>query len=335
MRRPTLDDVAALAGVSAKTVSNVLLERPHVATATRDRVLEAVETVGYRVNRAGRGLASGRSGRIAIVVPNLHQPYFAETAERLILELAARGFTSTLRIAPDAASERDAVLTRTTADADGVIICPHYFVADFVDTALPDRPIVQLGGAPAGVVDTVVMGEREGFEAVTRHLLDTGRRRLALVWNPFSSGEPEGSRYEGFVSAHRARGLEPDPDLMVSGSDWDRRASGYEAIAGLIRTGRTFDGVVAINDAVAVGALRALRSHGLRVPDDVALTGFDDTDQAAFTVPPLTSVSPESEDMARNAVDMLLERLNGLDAPGRTRRTGAHLVPRASSAARS
>lgn len=334
MRRPTLDDVAALAGVSAKTVSNVLLERPHVAEATRERVLAVVEAVGYRVNHAGRGLASGRSGRIAVVVPNLHQPYFAETAERLILELAARGFTSTLRIAPDEAAERDAVLGSSTTDADAVIICPHYFLAEFFASRPPDRPIVQLGGAPNGVVDTVVMGEREGFEAVTRHLLDTGRRRLALVWNSTRSGKPEGGRYEGFTAAHAAHGLQPDPELMVSGSDWDRRASGYEAITGLLRTGIDFDGVVAVNDAVAVGALRALASHGVRVPEDVALTGFDDTDEAGFTVPPLTSVSPEHADMVSGAVDMLVERLGGLEGTARVRHTGAHLVPRASSAAR-
>jgi len=331
MSRPTLDDVAALAGVSAKTVSNVLLKRPHVGEQTRVRVLEAVEEVGYRVNRAGRGLVSGRSGRVAIVVPNLYQPYFAETAERLILALAEHNVTSTLRVALDAGGERDALLARTTADADGVIICPHFFAPELIgSTALP-RPVVQLGGAPTGLVDTVIMGEVEGFEAVTRHLLDTGRRRLALVWNDFGNPEPRGSRYDGFVAAHRARGMEPDPALMVSGSDWDRRASGYEAVSGLLRNGRDFDAVVAFNDALAVGALRALRSHGVRVPEDVALSGFDDTDEAGFTVPPLTSVSPDHEWMAQTAVEMMMERLEGLDAPPRTRQAGAHLVPRAST----
>lgn len=130
MTRPTLEDVAALAGVSAKTVSNVLLGRRHVSDTTRARVLEAVATVGYTVNHAGRGLVSGRNDRVAIVVPNLHQPYFAETAERLILALADRDVTSTLRIAPDADAERDALLARTTADADGVIICPHHFTPE-------------------------------------------------------------------------------------------------------------------------------------------------------------------------------------------------------------
>ena len=134
------------------------------------------------------------------------------------------------------------------------------------------------------------------------------------------------------MAAHRARGLEPDPALMVSGSDWDRRASGYEAVTGLLRTGAAFDAVVAVNDALAVGALRALRSHGLRVPEDVALAGFDDTDEAGYTVPPLTSVSPDHEEMVSTAVEMLMERLDGFTGSPRTRRAGAHLVPRASTA---
>ncbi|UFU03124.1 LacI family transcriptional regulator [Ruania suaedae] len=332
--QPTLDDVAAVAGVSAKTVSNVLLERPHVAAATRERVRAAVESVGYRVNRAGRGLASGRSGRIAVVVPKLYQPYFAEIAERLIVALGAAGFSCTLRIAPDAAAERDAVLGITTADADGVVICPHGLSAALLQGRRPERPVVQIGGGPTGLVDVVVMGERDGFEAVTRHLLDSGRRRLALVWNSTGSGRPEGARYEAFLAAHRARGLEPDPALMAAGSDWDRRVSGYEATTGLLRSGAVFDAVVAINDALAVGAMRALRSHGVRVPEDVAVTGFDDTDEAGFTIPPLTSVSPEQEEMVATAVRMLIERLDGLEAPAREHLTGAHLVPRASSGAR-
>lgn len=330
MRRPTLEDVAAVARVSPKTVSNVLRGRPYVAEATRERVWQAVGVVGYRVNRAGRALAGGGSGRIAVVVPNLHQPYYAENAERLILALEAEGLTSTLRIAPDAGSELQAVLGRTTADVDGMIVCPN-FDAEQLGGRTPDRPVVQFGGSPTGLLDTVVMGQREGFSAVTRHLLDTGRRRLALVWNATGSGLPEGERYEGFLAALAEYDVEADPALMVAGSDWDRRAPGYEAMTGLLASGADFDAVVCINDAVAVGALRALRTRGVRVPDDVALTGFDDTDEAEYTVPPLTTVNPENGAMVEAAVRLLVERLGGETGPPRVRCTGARLVPRASS----
>src|SRR5690625_2193346 len=221
-RRPTLADVAAVAGVSAKTVSNVLLSRRYVSATTEDRVRAAIEAVGYQVNPAGRSLASGRSGRIAVVVPMLYQPYFAEVAERLILALAEHGLTSTLRLAWDAQAELDAVTGATTADADGVIICPHFFIGDMLAGVRPTRPTVQLGGSPNPLMDTVLMGEREGFRAVTAHLLDSGRERLALVWNQNSEGAPSGGRFAGFLAAHEERQLRPDEALFGAGSDWDR-----------------------------------------------------------------------------------------------------------------
>jgi len=331
VRRPTLADVAAVAGVSAKTVSNVMLGRNGVSEATRRAVLAAVEQCGYEVNLAGRGLASGRTGRVAVVVPNIYQPYFAEVAERLILALDARGLTAMLQIAHDGAAEREAVLGGRVRDVDGVIVCPH--VAFPPDDTAPARPVVQLGGVPTGRWDCVVMGEREGADAVTRHLLDTGRRRIALVWNGAPGVRPSDDRFAGHLAALAAYGVPHDPALVAVGSDWDRRASGYEAMVGLLRSGASFDAALCINDAVAAGALRALHRHGVRVPEDVAVTGFDDTDESGFTVPSLTSVSPRQGEMVEHAVAMLLERIAGHAGPARAVRTGADLVPRASSAA--
>ncbi|GIG29488.1 LacI family DNA-binding transcriptional regulator [Cellulomonas marina] len=335
MTRPTLADVGAVAGVSAKSVSNVLLGRPGVSAATREAVLAAVEQVGYSVDLAGRGLASGRTGRVAVVVPNLYQPYFAELAERLIHALAAHDLTATLRVAHDGAAERDAVLGPGTRDVDGIILCPHALVGQPLADAAALRPLVQLGSSPTPGVDGVAMGEREGTLAMTRHLLNGGRRRIALVWNHAPGTTPSGDRYEGYVEGLAERGLAVDPDLVVAGSDWDRRASGYEAMTGLLRTGRSFDAALCVNDAIAVGVLGALRAHGLRVPQDVAVSGFDDTDEAGFTVPALTSVSPEQGSMVEAAVGMLVGRLAGDDGPARHVRTHAHLVVRASTAPRS
>lgn len=332
MRRPTLADVAAVAGVSAKSVSNVLLERPRVSSATRERVHAAIAEVGYVVNPAGRGLASGRTGRVAVVVPMLYQPYFAEMAERAILALEEQGFSTTLRIAPDKESERAAVLGESTPDVDGVIICPHEFVGPMIEGEVLGRPVVQLGGAPIDRLDCVVMGEREGAYVAARHLLDTGRRRIALVWNSRDGELPAGDRYDGYQQAIAEAGIELDPSLYASGSDWDRRVSGYEAMVALLRSGVRFDAALCVNDAIAVGALRALRSHGRRVPEDVAVTGFDATDEGEFTVPSLTSVSPRKPEMVEHAVSMLVERMAGFTGPGRHVRTGADLLVRDSTA---
>ncbi|MEP7762365.1 LacI family DNA-binding transcriptional regulator [Sanguibacter sp. 25GB23B1] len=334
MRRPTLADVAAVAGVSAKSVSNVLLERPGVSAATRERVQAAVAQVGYVPNPAGRGLVSGRTGRIAIVVPMLYQPYFSEMAERMILALEAEGLTTTLRIAPDATAERNAVLGVTTPDVDGVIICPHDFVSSMIEGVELTRPVVLLGGAPVEQLDCVIMGEYEGAYAAARHLLESGRRRIALLWNSPDGVEPSGDRYDGYRQAISEFGIDLDPSLFASGSDWDRRVSGYEAMVSLLRSGARFDAALCVNDAIAVGALRALRSHARNVPEDVAVTGFDATDEGEFTTPALTSVSPRKPEMVERAVAMLVERLAGYDGPGRHVRTGADLVVRASSAPR-
>jgi DNA-binding LacI/PurR family transcriptional regulator len=184
------------------------------------------------------------------------------------------------------------------------------------------------------LLDRVVMGERPGAEAMTRHLLESGRRRIAIVWNGPPGVAPSGDRFEGYLAALEAFGVPRDESLFVSGVDWNRRASGYEAMVGLLRSCVSFDAALCVNDAIAVGVLRALRSHGRRVPEDVAVTGFDDTDEGEFTTPSLSSVSPEQGEMVAAAVRMLLERIAGYAGPAREVHTGAHLVLRASSATR-
>jgi DNA-binding LacI/PurR family transcriptional regulator len=329
--RPTLEDVGQVAGVSAKTVSNVLLGRPNVSDVTRARVWAAVETTGYVVNAAGRGLASGRTGRIALVVPNLHQPYFAEMAERLMAELAPHGLTSTLIIAQTGEDERRVVVGEAAPGVDGVIILPHELSWEMKPGAVPPRPVVQLGGARTTGIDWVAMGERVGMSLVTAHLLAQGHRRFVVLWNVAIAADDPGERFGGILDALGAAGLGRDDVTIVTGSDWDRRESGYEAMAGLLRTGQAFDAVIGVNDALAVGAMRALRDAGLRVPEDVAVTGFDDTEEGAFLLPALTSVSPDGAEMVRHAARLLVERLDGYAGEPREVHTGAHLVARAST----
>lgn len=326
-RRPTLADVAERVGVSAKTVSNVMLGRPHVSAATRTAVLSAAAEIGYEANLAGRGLASGRTGRIAVVVPNLYQPYFADMAERLIVALEREGLVTTLRLAGD---DRDTEIAAVTdaRDVDGIIVCPHFLTAELLAGHVLSHPVVQVGGEPSDAYDCVIMGEYEGMYAVVEHVLSTGRRRPAVVWN---SPNPSGGRFEACLAALADSGVALDRGLLAVGSDWDRRASGYEAMIGLLRSGRPFDAVICVNDAIAVGVLRALRSNGLSVPGDVAISGFDNTDESEFTLPSLTSVSPHQEEMVAAAVSMLLSRLDGDSQPFRLVRTGAHVVIRDST----
>jgi DNA-binding LacI/PurR family transcriptional regulator len=144
---------------------------------------------------------------------------------------------------------------------------------------------------------------------------------------------PISDRYAGFLAALEEHGVEHDPSLVANSSDVDRRASGYEAMVGLLRrSGPRFDAAVCGNDTIAVGVLKALHMHGIRVPEDVAVTGFDDTDEGEFTIPSLSSVSPDQGAMVAAALDLLTERLDGYDGEARQVHTGMHLVIRDSSA---
>lgn len=336
MTRVTMADVARAAGVSSAAVSHALREEGgpegtiRISEQTRTAVRRAAEDLGYVPSAAARGLARGTADRIAIMVPNLHQPYFARMAQSLILALEEKQLSTTLRLSYDAVAERDAVLGRTTRDVAGMILCPRFLTEELLDGSAPPRPVVQVGGTPTSGIDCVVMGEYEGALAAARHLLDIGRRRIAYVADPWLASR-DGPRYRAYVDAHRERGLVPDPSLAVGGADWDRRETGYESMVGLLRAGSDFDAVLCVNDAVAVGAMRAISRAGLRIPEDVAVSGFDNTEEAAFTTPPLTSVDPGVPEMARRAVRMLADRLDGTTDPVRRETARTELIPRTST----
>src|SRR5690606_20156329 len=160
--------------------------------------------------------------------------------------------------------------------------------------------------------------------------LELGRRRIAYVADPWIRRGPS-ERFLGYRHGLAEHGLEVDPALVIEGTDWDRRGSGLDAMLGLLRSGVEIDAAICVNDAVAAGALRALSRAGVRVPEDVALTGFDATEESAFTSPPLTSVDPGVQGMAELAVGMLLERLAGDDSPARRVSAPPRLVVRAST----
>lgn len=336
MRRVTLSQVAERAGVSPAAASHVLrgLERGtiRVSEATQAAVRAAAAELGYVPSAAARGLAAGSAGRVAILVPNLQQPYFARIAESLAVALEVHGLTTTLRLSRTPESERDAVLGRTTRDVDGVIVCPHFITAELLEGRTPPLPVVQVGGSPTDGIDCVVMSEYEGALAAARHLLASGRRRIAYIADPWLDST-KSQRHRGYLDAHAELGLEPDPRLQVAGSDWDRRETGQEAVIGLFRTGVAFDGIMCVNDAVASGAMRAISRAGLRIPEDVAITGFDNTDEGAFMTPPLTSVDPGAPEMAGLAVSMLRSRLDGDRSPARREMAATQLVVRSSTLA--
>ncbi|MFT3889423.1 MAG: LacI family DNA-binding transcriptional regulator [Arachnia sp.] len=308
----TMQDVAKLAGVSAKTVSNVVNNHPQVSTATKEKVRKAIEKLGYEVNLTARNLRQGRTGLIGLALPELKLPYFAELADSIIREAEAVGLRVMIeQTNSDRDRETDVLHGQRRFMTDGLIFSPLALGQDDIGLFKVDFPLVLLGERVFGSVnDHITMSNVEAAKAATRHLLETGRRRIAIVGA--HPGEKVGSaalREQGYREALREAGLPVDESLIRTTVMWHRN-TGAEATDDLIADRIEFDAIFALNDTLAMGVLRSLHSHGLAVPDDVAVIGFDDIDEAAYTRPTLSSVAPGREQIARQAVELLSLRIS-------------------------
>lgn len=309
----TMQDVAAMAGVSIKTVSNVINGYPYIRPGTKERVEAAIEQLGYRVNLSARNLRQGRTGMIGLAVPELSLPYFAELADSVIQAAERRGVIVLIE-QTNASRERELEVLHGQRRhlTDGLIFSPLALGTEDRAAFAVDFPIVLLGerifGGPA---DHVTMSNVEAARAATRHLIETGRRRIALIGS--HEGETVGSaalRQRGYEQALEEAGLPLDPALLGEAGLW-HRSTGAEAMERMLDAGTEIDAVFGLNDALAIGALHALHDRGVVVPDEVAVIGFDDIEDAAYASPPLSSVAPGREQIAQTAVDLLLARVAG------------------------
>ncbi len=316
-----MHDVALRAGVSNKTVSNVVNHFPHVHPETRARVQRAIDELGYRPNLSARGLRSGRTGVIGLAVPQLRQPYFAELADAVIAAAERRDLSVIIGQAGADRAHEMAVLAHGLRQTDGLLFSPEQLGTE--DRALLDDveyPLVLLGERIfGGPCDHVTMHNVEGARAAVEHLLGLGRRRVAVLGvHPDGRTDqlrPADLRVRGYREALVHAGLSPDPALERVAAPWHPQ-NGADAMRELLASGVEFDAVLALNDSLGVGALRALGRAGRRVPDDVAVIGFDNIADGRFTLPSLSSVDPGRDEIAETAVAMLVERVErGGSAP--------------------
>ena len=319
-----LREVAELAGVSMRTVSNVVRGTGRASASTRARVLEAVEELGYRPNPAARGLRTGRSGVLSLAVPDLSMPYFAELADIMMREAALHGCTVLVECTEGRAeTELRIALGQGDRLVDGVILSPLALDQEAVAEAGAHPPLVLLGERVHDLPCTHVMidNERAAREA-TEHLLALGRRRIAVIGRQQSPhADTSRVRMAGYRSALEAAGHDFD-DALAPETGWYGRADGAATMNVLLGLGaaRRPDAVFCFADALAEGAMHAVREAGLRIPEDIAVVGFDDLDQARYAAPPLTTVAPDKQELARLAVNALLDRieLGTAEPPGPT-----------------
>jgi DNA-binding LacI/PurR family transcriptional regulator len=316
-------DVARLAGVSVKTVSNVVNDFPYVSGPTRARVLAAIAELGYRMNFSARNLSLGRTGMLTLAVPELRLPYFAELSDAIIAAAAELGYTVLIEQTGGVRERELAVLTSDRRRmTDGLILSPIGLRPADAAQLEVDYPMVLLGERPlhAGVPH-VAMANAAGARAVTEHLLAVGRRRIALVGSFDERGPSAGSkRTGGFLDALTAAGMTHDPARTGEALAWTR-TTGAAAMRAVLDRGVEIDAVFGLNDVLALGAMRVLHECGLRVPEDVAVAGFDDIEDGRFARPSLTTVEPGRVEIARSAVALLVDRLTAAEAP-----SGAEVV---------
>jgi DNA-binding LacI/PurR family transcriptional regulator len=309
----TMSDVARAAGVSVMTVSHILNGRPRASKATRERVLNVVSELGYEINLTARNLRSGRTDAVALIVPSFHD-YFGAVADRLALLLEASGHHLVLeRTAGTAEHEREALSLSRLRMYDGVLLSAFGVSSAELEIAGKTVPLVLLGerDMPASL-DHVRLDNEEGGRLATEHLISRGARQIAVIGGRYEAERSMASaRREGWETAHREAGLACDPGLVVPVAEYSM-SSARDATRALLDSGRRVDGVFAVTDIVAHGALAALGERGIRVPDDVQVVGFDDLDIDEFVTPGLTSINPNHDDLSATAVRLLNRQIAGL-----------------------
>jgi DNA-binding LacI/PurR family transcriptional regulator len=312
----TMSEVAKAAGVSVMTVSNVVNGHRYVSEATRDRVLEAIDRLGYRVNLAARTLRSGSTGVIGLAVPDLHSPYVGQLASLLIGRAAELGYQVVVeQTGAERENELGALVHSRVRRYDGLIISTVGLGDEDAEQLRSDVPLVALGesispGNTTATIDHVAMANIEGSRDATRHLIERGCRRIvALGGSTRAEVQASTLRTAGYRQALAEAGL-PWREELVADCGF-AMSQGAAATRALVETGVRFDGMACFTDAAAVGALRALADHGIAVPGEVLVTGFDDIEQAAYTVPSLTAVAPGHAEMVDAALRMLTDRIAG------------------------
>lgn len=323
-RAPTLETVAALAGVSRATVSRVINNDSRVSPQVRASVEEAIDRIGYVPNRAARTLVTRRTDSIALLVREpvefgIADPYLSSIIVTASQSLAGTGVQLAVMMAGNDEDHAKLAAYARAGHVDGVIL-----VSVHDDDPLPRQLVrarvpVVIGGRPGSPLDGVTyvdVDNVEGAALAARRLIATGRTRLAMIAGPQDMTAAT-DRLHGFRAALRDAGQPPPPVAYGAFT----RGSGEQCANELLRREPELDGIFAASDLMAIGAMRAIKDAGRRVPDDVAVIGFDDIELSQHSEPPLTTINQGIAAQARLMVELVLARIDGQPADG------AHILP--------
>ncbi len=345
-KRITLRDVAEEAGVSLKTASNVINNSGRMSESTREKVREVIDRLGYRVNVAARNLNRGHTGFITLAVPTLTAPYLAELANRVIDTARLHDYSVyvTTYAEGSAGGARTLLEGFNTTVSDGMILS----VSEAEDLSPEDfdvdYPLVCVGARGTyGRADHVTPDDVLAAKQATEHLFDCGATRIAVVGARTAPEDlavlldsTEGNaqlRMRGVLEACEARGVAFDSRLLGNtGYDWTI-GSGARVTQWLVDSGVPFDGIVAFNDQLALGALFTLAANNIDVPSQVQVIGFDNIEEAAYFQPPLTTMDSCLDWTAPTAFGRIVDRIDGRHLEPELITTRSHVIARATTRA--
>lgn len=327
-----LKDVAERAGVSLKTVTNVVHERRYVAAETRARVTAAIEELGYTPSVVGRQLQSGRSNTVALAVPRIDEPYLGALAHAMILAGNARGYGVLIdETGVSDKHELTAAKGYPGQAIDGVIYSPQAIDPGRMASMSRFTPMILLGEhLSQGAADYVGIDNHRSAREVVRHLAGSGRRRIAYLGsNPTRPSGTGSLRQQGFQTEIDDLGLETNDDWVLSCGRYTRE-TGAALAERLLTESPEIDAVVCASDLLAIGVIRSLCDHQVRIPDDIAVVGWDNIIDGRYLSPTLSSVATDLDLLADKAFEALGNRINGNRDPAQVYTISHQLITRES-----
>lgn len=323
----TLSDIASVAGVTPMTVSRVVNQNGYVSDETREKVLEVIKRMKYRPNGLARSLKLQRTETIGLVLGDIANPFAAELARAVREVTSKRGYNLFISISEHSAKEDIAAFDSLASHlVDGLIIATR-------SNRAGDKHLTEMIESGFRVVcigrdfhhknaDWVAAdNQRGGFEA-TQHLIDAGHKKIGFIGTNLVGGASL-KRFQGYLDALKQNGLEVE-ERLISGNPaaseapgYSTEKLGYEAMKRLLSLPNRPTAVFARNDFTAIGAMTAIKEFGLRIPQDIAIVGFDDIPVAVHTFPPLTTVRQPTHKQGAIAAEMLLKRIESAEAPER------------------
>lgn len=319
-----IKDVALAAGVSISTVSNVLNDTRPVSEGLRARVLQAVEALGYHANVVARGLKSGKTNMLCVIVPSIMSVFFPRVMHGMQNAASERGYSLSIYETDQRLEKEQAIIQRLKEQwVDGILLstCAGEEDSAYLDTLAKLNcngkpiPVVCYEAVPASALDAVVVDHRAAAKSAVSCLLARDRSRVAHIAAPlrFAMGR---LRRDGYLDAMREAGLVPAAGFIQEG-DYSPQ-SGFSCMRALLHSAQRPDAVFCGNDQMAIGAMRAILDAGLRIPEDIAVMGFDNNFPGTLVSPSLSTVSVPKQLMGKEAVALLLRRIE--EGPSSPRR---------------